>query len=678
MPLCKENFMRFIPNDPLFADQWHLQNLGQTTTTGQRAGRSGEDIRVIPVWLRGITGRGIVIGIVDDGLDSTHPDLQPNYRRDLSIDIIDQDADPSPVPEESEYHGTAVAGLAGGRGGNGIGTTGVAPNASLAAIRLITSRPATDRQQANAIAHRNQDIHIYNNSWGPADGVSLSRPAPEFLTALRKGVKQGRGGLGSIFVWAGGNGRLSGDNVNYDGYANSRFTIAVAAVDPFGRQTYYSEPGASLLVAAYGSNNLIGITTTDLVNSEGYNQLGEGGYGSNYADLDYTNDFGGTSAATPIVSGAIALMLEANSRLTWRDVQHILVATARTNDASDSDWTINAAGHDINHKYGFGVVDATAAVDVALNWTTIAPEIVVASPRLYLQTEIPDGNPDGVVATVTIDRNIRLEWVEVVFDADHAESDNLEIILTSPDGTQSVLAEEHSFNSGMNPSYDNWRFTSARHWDELGAGTWTLHVIDQADQTTGIWNAWRLKLYGTQSADSTPGNDELLGSQGDDVIAGEGGHDRLTGLGGRDRLLGGHGRDHLNGGAGADHLMGGSDNDRLIGGSGADWLTGDQGRDHLRGGNGNDLLRGGAHNDVLIGGGGRDIFVLERLPGRDTIMDFELGRDRLGLSDGLTFGDLSLRQHGSHTLIQFGSQTDLALVVDITASNLHRRDFVTV
>jgi subtilisin-like proprotein convertase family protein len=670
--------MRFNPDDPLFSDQWHLQNLGQASSTGQRSGRRGEDINVLPVWNQGITGQGIVIGIVDDGLDSTHPDLRPNYRSDLSIDIIDQDADPSPVLNDFDYHGTAVAGLAAGRGGNGIGTTGVAPNASLAAIRLITSQFATDRQEAEALSYRNQDIDIYNNSWGPLDGVGVFKPQQKVLRVLRAGVNNGRGGLGSIFVWAGGNGRLSGDNVNYDGYANSRFTIAVAAVDQFGRQARYSEPGAALLVSAYGSSDFVGITTTDLVSSNGYNQFGEGDYGTNYADLDYTNDFGGTSAAAPIVSGAIALMLEANSQLTWRDVQHILVATARTNDANDADWTVNAAGHEINHKYGFGVVDAAAAVEAALNWTTVAPEIAVTSPRLQPQTEIPNRDSTGLTATFTVERNIRLEWVEVVFDADHAEGDDLEIVLTSPDGTQSVLAEEHSFYSSANQTYENWRFTSARHWDELGAGTWTLQVFDRADDTSGIWNAWRLKLYGTKSVASTPGDDVLIGGRENDAIAGEGGNDRLTGLGSGDRLLGGRGHDTLNGRVGADYLIGGYGNDNLLGENGADQLDGDQGRDYLLGGNGNDVLRGGGENDRLRGAAGRDIFVLEGLSGRDRILDFEIRRDRLGLSGGLQWNDLRFFQQGANTSIHIGSQKLLAVLVDIDASSLQERDFIRV
>ena len=127
---------------------------------------------------------------------------------------------------------------------------------------------------------------------------------------------------------------------------------AVAAIDHDGRQSSYSEPGAPLLISAYSSGDTAGITTTDRSGADGYDPG------------DYTNTFGGTSSSAPLVSGVIALMLEANPNLTYRDVQQILVRTAEMNDPLHFDWTSNAAGYDINHAYGFGAVDATAAVQL--------------------------------------------------------------------------------------------------------------------------------------------------------------------------------------------------------------------------------------------------------------------------------------------------------------------------
>lgn len=483
---------RFVPVDPLFSDEWHLVNSGQT------GGTPGADANVVAAWDR-VRGTGVTIAIVDDGLQYTHPDLSAQYVAELSFDFNDNDPDPLP-DTAADFHGTAVAGVAAARGDNDIGVSGAAPGASLAGIRLVAG-PSTDLQEASALTYKNQEIDIYNNSWGPGDsGTGLAAPGPLTLAALREGVTSGRGGLGSIFVWAAGNGRLNNDNVNYDGYANSRYTIAVSAIDHNGVQSSYSEPGAPILVAAYSSGDRIGITTTDLVGDNGYDGKG-----------DYTNTFGGTSSATPLVSGVIALMLEANPNLTWRDVQHILVETARQNDVGDSDWSVNGAGHLVNHKYGFGAIDAAAAVDAAIAWTSVEPEVDLSSGVVEVDTVIPDANPVGLASTVTITQDIDIEWVEVVFDADHSYRGDLSVVLTSPDGTESILAEAHN---DPNDDYDSWTFTSARHWDESSVGEWTLRVVDGVAQDIGTWDFWQLNLYGTTRSEAAPewGVDPVTGS----------------------------------------------------------------------------------------------------------------------------------------------------------------------
>jgi len=251
--------LRFTPNDPLFPDQWHLLN------TGQSLGTPGADANVEPAW-DSVTGVGTVIGVVDLGVEYGHPDLLGNYRADLSFDYTDYDTDPAPV--FFEYHGTSVAGVAAAEGNNGVGVSGAAPGAEFSALRLLT---INDLDVSGALGHESDQIDVYNNSWGPVDGVDwLLGPGPLTLATLEQGVTAGRGGLGNIYVWAGGNGAWDNDNVNYDGFANSRFTIAVGAIDHNGRRATYSEPGAPLLVSAYSSSGTgVGVTTTDLVGADG-------------------------------------------------------------------------------------------------------------------------------------------------------------------------------------------------------------------------------------------------------------------------------------------------------------------------------------------------------------------------------------------------------------------------
>lgn len=464
--LARQQHGRFTPDDPLFGSQWHLLNTGQT------GGTPGADVNITSAWDTAF-GSGVVIAIVDDGLEHTHPDLSTQYLASVSFDFNDNDLDPEQLGGDS--HGTSVAGVAVARGNNGIGVSGAAPSAQLAGLRL-TGAATTDSQEANALSYAAQTIDIYTNSWGPLDdGQRLAAAGPLTRAAMASGVANGRGGLGSIYVWSAGNGLTNDDNVNYDGYANSRYVIAVSAIDHNGVQSPYSEPGSPILVSAYSSGAGVGITTTTT----------SGGY---------INSFGGTSSSAPLVSGIIALMLEANPNLTYRDVQHILVDTTVQNDPLDSGWVANGAGRMVNHKYGFGAVDAAAAVAAATTWTTVAEEESYTSPWTNVGQTIPDNNPTGITSSLNVTADLVVERIEVDFTANHAFRGDLRVVLTSPDGTQSILAEPHD---DPNDNYSSWTFTSTHHWGESSVGQWTLTVSDEGTSDIGSWSNWTLKLYGT-------------------------------------------------------------------------------------------------------------------------------------------------------------------------------------
>ena len=483
--IAEQQYSRLVPNDPLFFYEWHLRN------TGQSGGTVGEDANIVNAW-NTYTGSGVVIGIVDDGLQFTHTDLDDAGKYDpaLSYDFNDGDADPTPAAGQS--HGTQMAGVAAAPN-NSWGVVGAAPGATLAGLRL-TAAATDDATQADALSYMQDAIDIYNNSWGSADNGLLSGPGPLTLAAIEDGVTNGREGLGNVFVWAAGNGAASGDNVNYDGYANSRYTIAVSAVDHNGRQALYSEPGAPILVAGYSSNFLTsqkgfaGVTTTTLT--------GTGDLQSPPNTYDYTKSVVGTSAAAAQVSGVVALMLQANPNLTWRDVEHILVNSASHTNPSDSGWATNFAGHDINHKFGFGAVDALAAVNLAASWTNVGPEVSLSTGLITVGEAIPDDDPTGVSSTIFVPQAIKLETVEVVLNATHTYRGDLRVVLTSPWGTESVLSEVHN-DGGDN--YSSWVFTTVRDWDELTYGDWTLTVSDGYGADVGTLDSWQLNFYGTES-----------------------------------------------------------------------------------------------------------------------------------------------------------------------------------
>mgnify|MGYP001166654003 FL=1 len=468
---------RWTPNDTYFSEQWHLEN------TGQDNGVSGEDVNITGAW-NSVRGTGVVIGVVDDGLEWDHEDLSANYESNLDYDYCNYDSDP--MPASWDAHGTAAAGVAAAIGNNGVGVSGAAPDASLAGLMLIACGNS-DTDEGNALSHLNNDIDIYSNSWGPSDnGQTLSGPGPLMIAAFEDDAYNGRNGLGNIITWAAGNGLSSDDDSNLDGYANSRFTISVTAVDHDGDQTNYGEPGANVLVSAPSDGSGVGITTTD---NEG---------NSGYTNGDYTSNFGGTSSATPLVSGVIALMLEANSNLTWRDVQQIIVESARKNDPNDSGWNTNGAGHEFNHKYGFGVIDAGHAVSLAENWTNLGPEVNISSGTITVSQTIPDDEPDNpVVSTHTVSESLIVESVDIIFDADHSYRSDLDVTLISPDGTESELVNYFAYRDSGN-NYNEWQFNSVQHWGEVSAGTWTLEVYDDGNQDEGTWNHWEIVIHGTE------------------------------------------------------------------------------------------------------------------------------------------------------------------------------------
>ncbi|HAK59003.1 MAG TPA: serine protease [Nitrospiraceae bacterium] len=474
--------------DPLYTSQWHLNN-GTTPI---------EDVNVVPAWSvcgAGNTcrGEGIRIAVVDNGLEIGHEDLAANVAAGLSYNYVTGSSDPT-----GGAHGTSVAGVAAARDLNGLGVRGVAPRANLVGYNLLQSPTVSNK--ADAMTRNAVDVHISSNSWGPPDGYgTLDASSLAWKTAINTGLTTGRGGLGSIYTWAGGNGD-SGvcpavgcyDNSNYDGYANNRGVMAICAVGDNGFKASYSERGANLWVCAHSSGGASGITTTDRTDTDGYNT------NTTAAGGDYYSNFGGTSSATPLASGVVALMLQAKPSLGWRDVRLILAQTARQNDAGNAEWTVNAAGYNINHNYGFGTIDADAAVTLAKTWTNVGAEVTYTTALSAPNQPIPDNNATGVSDTITVSGSgiSTIEFVEVTFTAaNHTYSGDLEITLTGPSGTDSIIAETHVCPTGCS-TYSGWVFGSARHLSEAVNGDWILTVKDGAPPDTGTFQSWSLKFYG--------------------------------------------------------------------------------------------------------------------------------------------------------------------------------------
>jgi subtilisin-like proprotein convertase family protein len=487
--IVRQRQKRLVPNDPLFAREWHLSNTGANTgVTGLAA---GNDVNITGVWDT-YQGTGVNIAIADDGLQTSHPDLMANARWDIDIDINYGDNDPTPDTSIDD-HGTACAGVAAGRGDNGVGVSGAAPRAALVGVRLI-SLGVTDAQEAQGLTHQltpvnpADRVHISSNSWGPSDdGATLEGPGPLTRAAIANATTVGRGGNGLIYTWAGGNGG-SGDNANFDGYANDRHTIAVGASGGAGEKSSYSEEGACLLVNAPSSYAGGGITTVDRTGSSGYED----------PPGDYTYSFGGTSSAAPLVAGCIALVLEANPNLSWRDVQDILARSSSKNQPADAGWITNGAGLSFNHKFGFGRINVGNAVTSATAYTPLPAEAppITATETIQPAVAIPDNNTTGVTRTLNLagPSGFVAEHVEVQVGVTHTWRGDLEILLTSPSGTTATIA---AVRGGDNADdFNNWTFASLAQWGEDPVGTWTLKIADRAAADVGTISSWTVKAYG--------------------------------------------------------------------------------------------------------------------------------------------------------------------------------------
>src|SRR5439155_854319 len=199
----------------------------------------------------------------------------------------------------------------------------------------------------------------------------------------------GRGGRAVVMVRSGGNFRTRGDNADDDGYLSDSRVIAVAAARVDGGAASYSEPGACVLVAApSGDTGFPTLFTTDLLGTDGVNQINFGDTNlSNYAFDAF--GFSGTSASAPLVSGVVALMLSVNPNLTARDVQQILILASRHFDLADPDVVTNGAGFRVSHNVGFGVPDAGQAVALAQRWVNRPPLTTVTYATNSVRS-IPD------------------------------------------------------------------------------------------------------------------------------------------------------------------------------------------------------------------------------------------------------------------------------------------------
>lgn len=656
------------PTDPLYAQQWHLPMLGNI----QR------------IWDE-YTGSGVTVAVYDDGLQFTHLDLAANYNASAHFSFGGITYAPTPIAS-SDAHGTACAGLIAAVDNNGRGGTGVAHGATLTGLDFLNTiqlaydfSTQTTSALYDAAMQWAAGFDIMSNSWGSYPGyyssanLNISGNFSAVTDAHFEFVSQnGRGGLGTIIVKAAGNDTA---NANGEGLNVSRYTISVAATEDTGFAADYSNFGACILITAPAAS-----VTTDLMGEEGYNST-DPFDGDTLAQTDYTSTFNGTSAATPVVAGVVALMLDANATLGWRDVQSILAmsashtgsavgAAASTTEVGTwltmggNQW--NGGGSMYHLSYGFGMVDAFAATRMAEVWSrlygaahTSANEINLTSSQSFAGLSIPDS--DGNTATpereisFAIAQDIVIDSIQITIDLFHSYASDLLIMLRSPSGQLMTLLNRE----GGDTIIDHvWTFAAEGFRGMSSLGTWVVEIHDRAALDTGTVYDVQLDVFGStntindvyhftddfamlrglqagrQLIDDTNGGIDWLDfsavTSNLTINLNAGGTIKFgatvlasfaAGAVDFERLQSGDGNDRITSNNLTNEIYLGRGNDWVNGGGGHDRLFGDAGNDTLLGSWGNDIMLGGVGNDSVAGGAGND--TVRGDAGNDTLVGGE-------------------------------------------------------
>ncbi len=552
-----------LNTDPLYQHQWHLDNTGQSNFASI-AGTAGEDINIDSVIAAGYTGQGITVAVVDEGLEIAHEDLQGNIVANGSWDFVNNDTDPTRSTTDSHGdHGTSVAGLIAASGWNNKGGRGVSPKVSLKGFNFLQNQLLNNKIAALGGASYSQDVDIFVLSFGVNVIVDYLIDST-FETAIANIMTTLRGGKGPIYVKAAGNGfekysglylnsngswesnqancnnatstKLTCQNANMDQYNTLPYNIVVSALTGEGIKSSYSTAGSAIWISApggeYGHNRAYvtsadyklkpGMMTTDQSGcSQGYvrNDITDSnGFNPNHinnSSCNYTSTFNGTSSAVPVTSGTIALMLEANPNLGWRDVKHILARTATQVDTTLTDttvslsgsdyiaeptWLTNNAGYQFHNYYGFGRIDVASAVNMAKTYSINSLGNFRTSDWQSsgaLNKTITNYNITSVAEhQLTNSQKMIIEAVQIKVNITHDRTGDLGIELISPNGTRSVL---FNINNGFSDDQNlaNMVLLSNAFYGESSSGQWTIRVVDgYSTGSNGTMVSWAIRFFG--------------------------------------------------------------------------------------------------------------------------------------------------------------------------------------
>lgn len=524
--------------DPLLAYQWHVKNTGQSAFTST-SGTSGIDVNVADAWTAGITGSGVLVNVVDTGLEIGHEDLRAQVRAGGSYNFIDGSNNPTATASAAQTgdHGTSVAGIIGATAFNGVGGRGIAYDANLVGFNFLSSAQSLDQASTSFGGDPMQgsaaSADVFNASFGISACTWISPTAT--VDSIFQNTTTLRSGKGALIIKSAGNGYsdcgtgydanaacgqngISCDNANSDPENTNYNIVLVGALNASGVKSSYASTGSNIWITGLGGEYGYNASSAPGYPTEAYKPAvvttDVSGCGAGYdanpvtpfhipgsneqstlnKGCNYTSTFNGTSSAAPIVSGVVALMLQANTNLTYRDVKYLLATTARPVDASkaavrapfagnsafplEAAWTTNAAGRNFHNWYGFGLVDANAAVTAAKAHTMLGPVSVSNLDSSTTQTTIPYGTtPAGFTFTQGTDKTVEEVIVNLTVDTDNFRSYCAHIDLVSPRGTKSILMNGYA-GAYSQPNGSVIRMLSNAFYGESSSGDWTMNVYN--------------------------------------------------------------------------------------------------------------------------------------------------------------------------------------------------------
>eukprot|EP00094_Tigriopus_californicus_P007169 TCALIF_06901-PA protein Name:"Similar to Fur1 Furin-like protease 1, isoforms 1/1-X/2 (Drosophila melanogaster)" AED:0.12 eAED:0.12 QI:0/0/0/0.33/1/1/3/0/331 len=273
----------------------------------------------------------------------------------------------------------------------------------------------------------------------------------------------------------------------HEGRINLPFVIGLNSAGESGALPKYTENCTSILASAYGSGDGYQkdrrMTTT------------QGGGGC-------TDRFTGTSSSSAISGGVATLLLNANKRLTWRDVQHILIRSADPSLLeTHADWNQNGVGRWYSRSFGYGLIDAGKMVTIARNWSLVGNQISCIVQSSEQHVRIPRGGQHSHAIRMHCGNMRFLEHVIVVPSVHATRRGDIDLTLKSPMGTMSKILRGRKYDYYFR-GVDDFPLKSVEFWGEDSNGTWELIVSSNADPHVGFsspltFRSWKLELFGT-------------------------------------------------------------------------------------------------------------------------------------------------------------------------------------